>query len=354
MNPSHLPKKPTISDVAKLAGTGKTSISRYLNGEYNALSDKIKAKIEAAIKALDYRPNQMARSLKKGSTKLIAFILPDITNPYSVEVMQGLEATCQEHGYTLLVCNTNKDSDRETYYLQLLISYNVEGVVIHPSLDMSEQIAALPFPIVLIDRKMNNLDVDRVGLDNAQSSTLAANHLIECGFDAVLFLTEPVNDVSTRIERMTTFKTVFEKKPNTYFELVELSTKNQTEIQTELEHHIDRFNKTHSKMRKAIVTINGFVTLNAVLAMKTLNIKLGQDVGFLGFDDPKWAAVVGTGITTIRQPTYQIGCAAFKLLHKRITGNHPKSKQVLFCGELIIRSSTAPCYQAEMSRHQTD
>lgn len=106
----------TISDVAKAAKTGKTSISRYLNGEKHLLSDDLLSRIEKAIAELDYRPSLMARGLKHGRTRLIGLIIADITNPYSVNVMSGIEAACREKGFTLLVCNTNNELDRELHY----------------------------------------------------------------------------------------------------------------------------------------------------------------------------------------------------------------------------------------------
>jgi len=105
----------TIRDVASAAKTGKTSVSRYLNGEKNLLSDDLKERIERAITLLDYQPSQMARSLKSGQTRLIGLILADITNPYSVEVMRGVEAACRQQGLTLLVCNTNNQLDQEKH-----------------------------------------------------------------------------------------------------------------------------------------------------------------------------------------------------------------------------------------------
>lgn len=109
--------RPTISDVAKAAKTGKTSISRYLNGEKHLLSDALLARIEQAIAELDYRPSLMARGLKHGRTRLIGLIIADITNPYSVNVLSGIEAACREKGFTPLVCNTNNEVDQELHYL---------------------------------------------------------------------------------------------------------------------------------------------------------------------------------------------------------------------------------------------
>lgn len=121
--------KATISDVAKAANTGKTSVSRYLNGELSALSTDLKTRIERAITQLNYRPSQMARGLKRGRTRLIGLIIADITNPYSINMLSGIEAACRANGFTLLMCNTNNEIDLEQHYLNLLNSYQVEGIV---------------------------------------------------------------------------------------------------------------------------------------------------------------------------------------------------------------------------------
>lgn len=337
-------KKPTISDVARLAGTGKTSVSRFLNGEFHVLSDTIKSRIENAIKSLNYRPNQMARSLKRGRTKLIALILADITNPYSVEVMRGLEAACQEHGYTLLVCNLNKEKNKEKYFLQLLLDYNVEGVIIHALSNKSVFLHPQPFPIVMVDRKLDNSHHDLVGLDNRQAATLASEYLITSGFEALLFLTEPLSNVNTRQERVETFRDVIKNHHSLIGEVVEIQNISD---ENHLDQHIITFCQKNLGKRKAIVTVNGSVTLHVSLAMKRLNIVWGRDIGFLGFDDPVWASVVGVGITTIRQPTNKIGHSAFELLLKRINGDTSDPQICLYPGELIVRESTNQLTQAK-------
>ena len=161
----------TISDVAKAAKTGKTSISRYLNGEKHLLSDDLLSRIEKAIAELDYRPSLMARGLKHGRTRLIGLIIADITNPYSVNVMSGIEAACREKGFTLLVCNTNNELDQELHYLDLLRSYQVEGIVVN-AVGMREdglnRLQQSALPMVLIDRKIPDFACDVVGLDNAR------------------------------------------------------------------------------------------------------------------------------------------------------------------------------------------
>lgn len=152
--------------------TGKTSISRYLNGEKHLLSDALLARIEKAIADLDYRPSLMARGLKRGRTRLIGLIIADITNPYSVHVLSGIEAACREKGFTPLVCNTNNEVNQELHYLDLLRSYQVEGIVVN-AVGMREEglnrLQQSALPMVLIDRKIPDFACDVVGLDNTSS-----------------------------------------------------------------------------------------------------------------------------------------------------------------------------------------
>ncbi|MDU2189070.1 MAG: LacI family DNA-binding transcriptional regulator [Klebsiella pneumoniae] len=276
----------TISDVAKAAKTGKTSISRYLNGEKHLLSDDLLSRIEKAIAELDYRPSLMARGLKHGRTRLIGLIIADITNPYSVNVMSGIEAACREKGFTLLVCNTNNELDQELHYLDLLRSYQVEGIVVN-AVGMREdglnRLQQSALPMVLIDRKIPDFACDVVGLDNAQAATTATEHLVEKGFEAILFLSEPLGSVNTRRERLSAFRAT----------------------------------------------------------LKRVGLIWGSDIGLLGFDELEWAELAGVGITTLKQPTWQIGYAAVEQVIRRIAGTNDPIRERVFSGELIVRGSTS-------------
>jgi LacI family kdg operon repressor len=198
----------TISDVAKAAKTGKTSISRYLNGEKHLLSDDLLARIEKAIAELDYRPSLMARGLKHGRTRLIGLIIADITNPYSVNVLSGIEAACREKGFTLLVCNTNNELDQELHYLDCCAATRWRGSwsTRSDARDGLNRLQQSALPMVLIDRKIPEFACDVVGLDNTQAATTATEHLVEKGFEALLFLSEPLGSVNTRRERLSAFR----------------------------------------------------------------------------------------------------------------------------------------------------
>ena len=330
----------TISDVAKAAKTGKTSVSRYLNGEKHLLSDDLLARIEKAIATLDYHPSQMARGLKRGRTRLIGLIIADITNPYSVNVLSGIEAACREKGFTPLVCNTNNEVDQELHYLDLLRSYQVEGIVVN-AVGMREEglnrLQQSSLPMVLIDRKIPDFACDVVGLDNTQAATTATEHLIEQGFEALLFLSEPLGTVNTRRERLQAFEQPAQRYPGVVAQNAEIPLQ-ETE---KLDNTLRQFHQTWRGMRKAVISANGARTLQVARSLKRIGLHWGSDIGLLGFDELEWAELAGVGITTLKQPTWQIGYAALEQVVRRIEGVSDTVREQVFSGELIVRGSTS-------------
>lgn len=332
--------RPTISDVARAAKTGKTSISRYLNGEKHLLSDALLARIENAIAELDYRPSLMARGLKRGRTRLIGLIIADITNPYSVDVLSGIEAACREKGFTPLVCNTNNELDQELHYLDLLRSYQVEGIVVN-AVGMREEglnrLQQSALPMVLIDRKIPDFACDVVGLDNTQAATTATEHLIDQGFEALLFLSEPLGTVNTRRERLSAFRATLARYPGLIAENSEVPLTDAALMDNALR----QFHARHRGMRKAVISANGALTLQVARSLRRIGLHWGSDIGLLGFDELEWAELAGVGITTLKQPTWQIGFAAVEQVVRRIEGDADTIREQVFSGELIVRGSTS-------------
>jgi LacI family kdg operon repressor len=329
----------TIRDVASAAKTGKTSVSRYLNGEQHLLSDSLKERIGRAISLLDYQPSQMARSLKSGQTRLIGLILADITNPYSVDVMRGVEAACRQEGLTLLVCNTNNELDQEKHYLQLLSSYRVDGIVVNAVGMREAAISTLQqanLPMVLIDRKVANFACDVIGLNNVEATQMMTDHLVQQGFEALLFVSEPAT-INTRFDRLRTFLQRMQQSPQLTGEQGEIELNNAEG----LDNLLRDFAARHPGKHKAVMCVNGTLTLQVARAMRRLGIVWGPDMGLSGFDELVWAELAGVGITTLKQPTYDMGVAALRQLVTRIQGNTEPVKDLEFSGELIARGSTA-------------
>ncbi|GAA0505491.1 LacI family DNA-binding transcriptional regulator [Tatumella terrea] len=335
------PPRATISDVAKAAGTGKTSVSRYLNGEQQLLSPALKARIEQAISELNYRPSQMARSLKRGRTRLIGLIIADITNAYSVEVMCGIEAACRDYGFTLLMCNTNNEVALEQYYIQLLSSYQVEGLIIN-AVGMREeelnQLLQSRLPMTLIDRKIDNFECNVIGLKNHEAAQQLTRHLAGNGFKSLLFLSEPIASVNTRRERLEAFRQTVAEHPDICGENAEISL-NQP---GKLGECLREFLRRHSPEHCAIIAANGSMTLEVVKALRAEGLECGKDIGLAGFDEMSWSALAGPGITTLKQPTHQIGYSALQSVISMIKQNDTAPADQFFSGELVVRGSSHP------------
>ena len=331
--------RPTIKDVAKTAQTGKTSISRYLNGEKHLLSAALLARIEKAIADLGYRPSLMARGLKHGRSRLIGLLIADITNPYSIDVLSGIEAACRKNGFTPLICNANNEGVQEQHYLDLLLSYQVEGMVvnaIHMPEDMLNRLKQSALPMALIDRKTPHFICDRATLDNDQATTLATEHLVTQGFEAILFLSEPIGTVNTRRERLDYFNATLARYPEIVADSAEIPL-TQGDL---LDDILRQFHTRYRGMRKAVISANGALTLQVARSLKRIGLQWGSDIGLLGFDELEWAELAGVGITTLKQPTWQIGYAAAEQVLRRIDGARGPVNEQLFPGELLVRGST--------------
>ncbi|MCW2256637.1 LacI family kdg operon repressor [Providencia alcalifaciens] len=329
----------TISDVAAKARAGKTSISRYLNGEFHLLSDDLRKRIEIAISELNYRPNQMARSLKHGRTGLIGLIIADISNPYSIEVLKGVEAETMKHGIMTVLCNANNSIKLECEFIHLLKGYRVDGLIINSAGISEEFLDALKsttLPFVLLDRKVEDFPCDMIGLDNPHSANMAFNHLADQGFEALCLITEPIAFISARQERLETFDSFLSQNPQVRGESHQIKLPNEQK----LENIIADFCVRHRGMRKAVIAANGVLTLQIAHILSHLGLRWGADIGFLSFDNLEWAALAGTGITSISQPTAEMGRKAVEFLLERLTDPDKKPEQYLFNGELIIRKST--------------
>ncbi|MFD1556283.1 substrate-binding domain-containing protein [Paraburkholderia silviterrae] len=349
------PRRATISDVAREAGTGKTSISRYLNGELSVLSPDLRSRIEAAIERLDYRPNQMARGLKRGRNRLLGLLLADLANPYSVEVLQGVEAACHALGYMPLICHAANEIDMERRYLQLLTTYRVEGVIVNalgvPE-SMLKPMGSGGIPAVLVDRTVDGLDADMVGLDNAAAVRLAVQHLLERGYDDLVFVVQPFEHVSSRREREAAFRRSIDGAAGAS---AQQATKGAQEVRAAthvLDLHDDASvdaalavldahiaDAARRGARCALFAANAPVALRLALHLKAkFGAQWQQQAALIAIDDPEWAELAG--ITTIRQPTREIGYRAVEFLNERIEGAALAARAAAFPGELVVRAST--------------
>ncbi|MEO1868256.1 MAG: substrate-binding domain-containing protein [Cobetia sp.] len=333
-------RRATLRQVAQEARASKTSVSRYFGGAREQLSPDLQKRIAQAAAQLNYRPNLIARSLKGGRTGLIGMLVADIRTPFSVAAMHGVEQAAREQGFSLMVCNTNNDPLLEQVHLTQLTSYGIEGLVVNASGQASQELIDLAtngFPIVLLDRQLPGIEADMVGLDNDAAIDIAIAHLREAGYRDVLYLSEPINHTSSRQERLSrlTYQlAAHEGTLNGHTFMLSLS-----DDLASLSPVIEQFMSTAN--RPAILCGNGNMTLMAARCLKQLKLDLGS-IGLLGIDELEWCSLLTPGITTLAQPTEEIGRRAFAcLLERNREAYVGQSRHIRYHPTLIKRGSTS-------------
>jgi LacI family kdg operon repressor len=324
----------TMNDVAEMAGVSKASVSRFIGEDRQLLSEAIARRIEHAIETLGYRPNQMARGLKRGRTRLIGMLVADIRNPYSIAVMHGVETACRKHGYSLVVCNTDRDDEQERLHLAALRSYNIEGLIVNTLGHHLDELRELhtELPMVLVDRKVDQLQSDLVGLNNIAAVKQALDHLQQTGYRDILMVTEPQDGTSSRVERVDAFKAGIAQRSGMRGRVHQTGDN--------LRDHLREFLAQTGHGPKALFTGNGVATLSTTRQLHNLGCHLFDDIGLIALDELDWYPLVGSGITSLAQPTHDIGVTAFECLLGRLRGDQEPVKTYDFPAELIVRGST--------------
>lgn len=347
--PPHAPSRPkakaraTIADVAVAAQVSKATVSRYLNGRTDILTPDMAERVRAAIAALRYSPSPMAQALKHGRTRLIGLAVADVTNPFSVAVLQGAEKACQAAGYLLVLFNLGNEAGRERDAMHALSAYQLDGMILN-RVDTSAQLwqdAELHGkPIVLVDRYQAGMNADFVAVDNAGVIQIAMDHLRARGFEEVLLVTEPFLNVSSRTARHQAFDSYLKnsKQHTMRGSVWQSTTTNGAQLQQQLQDW--RSQAQQAGRAPAVLAGNGVTSLRVATAIHALGWVPGREIGVIGIDETDWAALLGPGLTTVAQPTDALGQAAATCLIERIHGLQSPARTIELPGTLMVRGST--------------
>jgi LacI family kdg operon repressor len=316
----------------------KATVSRFLNHRDTLLTPEIAARVEKAVAALGYMPSPMAQALKRGRSRLIGLIVADIANPFSVAVLRGAEKAAQQAGYLVMLFNLGNAGEREREAIEALAAYQVEGFILNTlgaDPDAADQVARHGKPAVLVDRKHAGMHADFVSMDNADGVQQAVGHLIEQGWRELLYVTEPVAGVSSRIERAAAFRAVT-AAAGVAGQVAELAEGEPASVERALRD----LRRRAGRRPAAVVASNAVVTLRVAETVARLGWQFGREFGFVGFDETEWAPLVGPGLTTIEQPTDDIGRVATNCLLERLQGRDYPPRQILLSGRLVPRASS--------------
>jgi LacI family transcriptional regulator, kdg operon repressor len=334
------PGRVTISDVALRAGVSKATVSRFLNRREELLTPEIAIRVERAIAALGYTPSPMAQALKRGRSRLIGLVVADVTNPFSVAVLRGAERACQDAGYLLMLFNLGNESGREREAIEALLSYQVEGLILN-TLGRDDGAVAQGVrhgkPVVLVDRRHSGMQADFVSIDNAGGVQLAASHLMAAGYRELLFVSEPIAGVSSRTEREAAFRTFVADHAG---EVAGVSFESTAEDIQGLDEALRALRERSGAAAPAVLCSNAVISLRVAGAAARLGWRFGVDLGLVGFDETEWAPLIGPGLSTIAQPTDDLGRLAASCLLERLNGLVLPPRQILLSGRLIARGSS--------------
>lgn len=336
----------TINDVAKAAGVSKATVSRFVNGGSTQLSPETAARVAEVIHLLGYKPSPMAQSLKHGRTRLIGLAVADITNPFSIAVLRGAEQACQASGYLIVLFNLGNEAARERGVMHALETAQLDGLIlnrVHTSAQVYAEALASGKPIVLVDRLQPGMEVDFVSVDNAAAVSTALGHLQAQGWRQLLMISEPAAGVSSRTARKQAFHdwmAQHDQGPDActglYLEVPEGGDHADTMARIQAWMHA----AGAAGQPAAILSGNAVATLFTMGVVQRLGWQLGQDVGFIGIDETEWAALIGPGLSTIAQPTDQLGQLAVQCLLERIEGDTQAARHIQLKGQLIARNSS--------------
>jgi DNA-binding LacI/PurR family transcriptional regulator len=330
--------RPTIYDVARVAGVSTASVSRALNGT-GQLSATTRAAIEAAVEQLGYRPNTIARSLVTKSTQTIAFLLPDITNPFYAALVSGIQAYALAHDHTMLLCTTEGDAEREEQYLELLRAKQVDGALVDGLVLPPSRIARFVedgFPIVCLDRDIAARSIPLVQVDNRLGGRIATEHLLELGHHTIAHVTG-ARSLRISEDRLAGFRDAYAAIGMKPLELVAdgrfTEEGGYEATKTLLDKGIDF---------TAVFAANDLSAVGVLHALAEAGRRVPDDVSVVGFDDLRLSAYTAPPLTTVHQPAAEIAQRATEMLIALTKGQRVRKLRHLLPPELVVRGSTGP------------
>jgi LacI family transcriptional regulator len=331
----------TIRQVASKAGVSAMTVSRVIN-DSPRVSDDTRRRVEAAIAELGYVPNQLARGLIRQKTGAIGVIVPDVANPFFTLVVRGAEDVAWRAGYHVILCNTQADVERERGYIEDMLAFQVEGLLLAPVGERSKPNLRLlrkhEVPFVLIDRTVGGYDGDLVQGDSVGGARQLVSHLIEHGHRRIGMVTE-TDDVSTARDRLEGYKQALaasgiELAP----ELVREAPAGAIDVNSAYAETVALLDLPEPPT--AIFSVNNIAVVGVAEAVRDRGLEIPRDVAVVCFDDIEHASRFHPFLTVMAQPAESFGTIATQLLLDRLAGRIEKRRRlVVLPADFVVRES---------------
>lgn len=329
-------KSASIYDVAREAGVSVFTVSAVVNHKSH-VREKLRKRVEKAIRALNYRPNLIARSLANQRTHTIGMIVPDIANPFFPMVVRGAEDAAQRHGYNLLLCNSDDSLDKEETAIELLLAKRVDGILLTKAggdfrPGIRQMIKQVDVPIVLVMRTYPKLTKDAVITDDYQGAYDAVCHLARSGRRRIGLIGGP-RKVSNALARWQGFHDALKASG------LPLDPELVIEGDYRMESGYRAGHALLSHQPDGIYVANHLMTVGLLKAAEEMGLSCPEDFGLISFDDYPWLGVFRPRLTTVELPKRELGIEAAELLIRRISGDVSKVAVMKLQPELRVRES---------------
>jgi LacI family transcriptional regulator len=329
----------TMREVAGKAGVSAMTVSRVIN-ESRGVSEDARRRVESAIAELGYVPNRLASGLIRRKTGAIGVIVPDVANPFFTLVVRGAEEVAWRAGYHVILCNTQADLERERGYLEDMLAFQVEGLLIAPVGERSKPNLRIlrknGVPFVLIDRSLNGYQGDLVQGDSVAGARRLVEHLIELGHRRIAMVSE-TGEVSTARDREQGYRQALEGagialRPEFVVE--------SSAIDPRAAHDATLALLDLREPPTAIFSVNNIAVVGVAEAIRERGLDVPNDVALVCFDDIEHASRFHPFLTVMAQPAETFGTIATQLLLDRLAGRVSERRRlVVLAADLIVRRS---------------
>ncbi len=336
-------QKVTLSSIASELNVSKTLVSLVLNGKADALAinkDTQRRVLEKA-RALNYKPNQVARGLRMGQTKTLGLLVADISNPFYARITRTIEHQAEAEGYSLIVCSSDENESRERRLLKMLLDRQVDGIIMTSTMRSTEtlsQIVPQGFPLVLFDRNLGNSNHHFVGVDNVKAVQQAIGHLFDTGHENIGFISLTPDHISSLQDRRKGYEAAFAARNKSLnpAHLLQVDYMQLKEKQYEL---ISRFLKEHPEMT-ALFTANNNLAVACLKSARELGISIPKDLSLITFDDVELFQYTAPALSSIAQPLDEIGKVAVQLVLHQLTETGFAPRKEILQTTFTIRESS--------------
>ncbi|MGB3726424.1 MAG: LacI family DNA-binding transcriptional regulator [Glaciecola sp.] len=329
--------KTKLIDVANKAGVSKSTASQFLNGRFDYMSAKTKARIQEAIDELQYVPNSIARSLKTDKTKTLGVIVRDITGDYTSQAIRGMDDYCKQNGYNLIIYNTDFDPASERKAIASLRNLRVDGLIIASSGANNALVAELSskiMPVVQFQLEHDKLDKDIIVSDYRQAAFDATQYLISLGHRRIAFVTQRYKEVHSRLERYLGYTEALAEHGISIDDSLVQYWDRENGLEVSAEHMLSIENPP-----TAFFTQHLAITVALMRSMQVHKVSMPEDVSLISFDEIPMAEFFKVPITVVQQNPYEIGMQAAKSMINKIINPDAQLAKVMVPCCLVKRDS---------------